>query len=932
MTTDVLSAALAALRADISVIPIDARTKQPYFALLPRSDDGKPTWKPYQERHATEDEVRAWAEAGAQFAAVGGTISGGLECIDSDDVQGRTLTAPWRSSAGDLAATLTHQRTGGDGDQFAYRYPIPDGERRDGNQKLAWLPDDTQDVGRSVAIETRGEGGYFVIAPSLHPSGKRYELLNGSWDTIPTITHDQRNALLDAARSLDEMPYTRQQAEAQVARAANAQPKATTYRASLNGTAPVIDAYNKTRRIDDELRAHGYQDAAHGRLIRPNADTHSQPGVVLGDSDHVNMSFHHSSNDVLNDGYWHSPFDVRCMFDFHEDIKEAVAAIAVELGIDYLSNNPDPKFDADDRPHCPNCGKLLKQSKNGHGWRCLKPGGEICYFWDGDDAHPNTQTAANKRTNDAPIPVEDDPRPRIKVRDLDIPEIVAPAWDALIAANDPPTLFRRDNVLYELAHDDAGALALAEVDKRRLRSRLARVALFVEERIKRNTTISWIVEPPSVILDDMLVRIDERVPLITRITRCPVVSADGSIIDTPGYHARARLYYDPRPGLHVPPIADKPTAANVEAARDLIVSDLLGEFPFVEDADKAHAVALFLLPFVRELIAGPTPLHLIEAPTPGSGKTLLASVLVRPALGTDATPITEGRDDAEWSKKLTSVLMHTPAAVLIDNVNRPLFGSALSTALTSTIHSDRLLGSNTMTRYPIRCTWLATANNPTMSGEIARRSIRIRIDPRVDQPWKRDGFKHPNLLAWTREHEGQLIAAALTLIRAGLATLAPACAPLGSFEHWTAALGGILHTAGIPGFLGNLDELYDRADTEGAAWRALVSAWWETHQDKTIGGGDVFDLYKAGDYDLNLNAKDDRSLKIAFGKRLTKQRDRVIGGYQVVNAGTKQRAQQWQLKKVSVVSVSECFSIAVIATDNEDTSVEVYEGDIPEGW
>ena len=33
-----------------------------------------------------------------------------------------------------------------------------------------------------------------------------------------------------------------------------------------------------------------------------------------------------------------------------------------------------------------------------------------------------------------------------------------------------------------------------------------------------------------------------------------------------------------------------------------------------------------LLPFVRELIDGPTPLHLIEKPTPGTGGTLLATV------------------------------------------------------------------------------------------------------------------------------------------------------------------------------------------------------------------------------------------------------------------------------------------------------------------
>ena len=46
----------------------------------------------------------------------------------------------------------------------------------------------------------------------------------------------------------------------------------------------------------------------------------------------------------------------------------------------------------------------------------------------------------------------------------------------------------------------------------------------------------------------------------------------------------------------------------------------------MDNADLANAVAAFILRFVRLLIEGPTPLHLIESPTPGSGKGLLADV------------------------------------------------------------------------------------------------------------------------------------------------------------------------------------------------------------------------------------------------------------------------------------------------------------------
>src|SRR5215475_1668179 len=122
---------------------------------------------------------------------------------------------------------------------------------------------------------------------------------------------------------------------------------------------------------------------------------------------------------------------------------------------------------------------------------------------------------------------------------------------------------------------------------------------------------------------------------------------------TPGYHAAARIYYDPKAGAVVPPVPDEPTAADLDRARALVLDDLLVDFPFVSDADRAHAVALFLLPFVRELISGPTPLHLIEAPTMGSGKGLLADALLLPTLGSAPTPMAEASTDEEWRKRIT---------------------------------------------------------------------------------------------------------------------------------------------------------------------------------------------------------------------------------------------------------------------------------------
>ena len=75
------------------------------------------------------------------------------------------------------------------------------GHRR--NQKLAESRD------KKTLIETRGEGGY-VVAPgsplACHPLKQPYQLIRGDLTQIPTITPDERQILLNTARSFNERP------------------------------------------------------------------------------------------------------------------------------------------------------------------------------------------------------------------------------------------------------------------------------------------------------------------------------------------------------------------------------------------------------------------------------------------------------------------------------------------------------------------------------------------------------------------------------------------------------------------------------------------------------------------------------------------------------------------------------------------------------
>src|SRR5262249_7455851 len=207
-----------------------------------------------------------------------------------------------------------------------------------------------------------------------------------------------------------------------------------------------------------------------------------------------------------------------------------------------------------------------------------------------------------------------------------------------------------------------------------------------------------------------------------------------------------------------------------------------------------------------------------------------------------------------------------------------LDSGTLASALTQLTWEDRILGKNETVSLPIRCIWTTTANNPTMSTEIARRSVRIRLDTGLERPWLRNGFRHENLRQWADESRTLLVWAAHTLIQAWIVAgkPKPTGEPLGSYESWSCVIGGILENAQIPGFLGNLDEFYEAADAEGEVWRSFISIWAERFGETEVGTNDLFPLAVAqGDFDFQGSQ---HAQRVAFGKQLARQRTRIING------------------------------------------------------
>jgi len=301
------------------------------LSVIPVGQDKRPRmkWAEYQNHIADERTLEHWFGTEGNIAVVTGKVSGNLLAIDFDEPR---FYETWLERAGAFSKGLVVQKTG-NGMHVLFRCPDPGV-----NQKLAFITDDQEVDGRRIAIETRGEGGYILVEPSMHPNGSLYSIVSGSLTAIPTLEQEEANELLRAARLLDECPLTRRQLDKQN--------KAHSYHLKSSGkqSADVIGSYNNNISISDILSRNDYQ-VSGVRAIRPGGSHYS---VFI--SKEKNHSFHHNTNDPLGDGYWHSPFDVFCLLEHQGNISAAVRAAAETLGLNSNDAEDEPDAEQDGLP------------------------------------------------------------------------------------------------------------------------------------------------------------------------------------------------------------------------------------------------------------------------------------------------------------------------------------------------------------------------------------------------------------------------------------------------------------------------------------------------------------------------------------------------------------------------------------------------------
>jgi hypothetical protein len=479
---------------------------------------------------------------------------------------------------------------------------------------------------------------------------------------------------------------------------------------------------------------------------------------------------------------------------------------------------------------------------------------------------------------------------------------------ALKAANNPPFLFVRSGALVRITKDEKRGHRIVNLNEAQLCGILARAAFFERKNPKGRQVAT---SPPRDLVQDILSLGEWPFPTLEGIAQTPFLRGDGTVLMTPGYDPPTWLYYVPPPDLFMPPIPESPAAGDIEAAIGLI-QELLVDFCFLDDSDRANALGLiFTLP-LRPAITGNVPLAAITAPTPGTGKSLLTEIVS--LLGTGRVSPMAGmpKDEDEMRKYITSRLLTGDPFIAFDNLELPLGSPNLSRALTCQEWEDRYLGKSLIVRMPQRAVWLANGNNLRLKGDLPRRTYPIRLDSHLTRPWARDRFRHKDLSGWLMQHRGELLAAILTIGRAWFVAGKPepseAIPVMGGFEAWANTIGGILSFAGVEGFLENLRQFHEESDLENQDWELFINAWAEMIGNKAITCQECEGLLKMNaEFAVTLPEElepilNDRRKSFArtLGRALAKREKRPYGEKSLAfqRAGEKKRAALWRVAPI----------------------------------
>jgi hypothetical protein len=353
---------------------------------------------------------------------------------------------------------------------------------------------------------------------------------------------------------------------------------------------------------------------------------------------------------------------------------------------------------------------------------------------------------------------------------------------------------------------------------------------------QRRGWITMNVRPPGDIAPAMMADTDAPLRVLKHIGRTPLLTDIGG---NPDGTRRLKLMwsggYDAESHTFMLNHGVEHTQMSVEESVE-VLNKWTADWGFATEHDRTNALALFLLPFVRPAIRGPTPMHLAEASEVDFGKSRIIRTMLTPAMGTPPGPSKiDMTDETEFDKKIVAYLRAKQQAMFFDNVRAdkgPLENGVLEMLLTDERYTGRILGKSEMGTFLNTAAWAMTMNSGSLGPDLMRRTVCIRLATRPPAEAER---KIANIIEWTVQFRHVLVSAAWTLIEHWLAKGCPRAAqPLNSFEAWSNVVGGILECAGFATLDGNRNEARERLSGIEMDFIQFVNAWASRYKEGRV--------------------------------------------------------------------------------------------------
>ena len=353
-------------------------------------------------------------------------------------------------------------------------------------------------------------------------------------------------------------------------------------------------------------------------------------------------------------------------------------------------------------------------------------------------------------------------------------------------------------------------------------------------------------------------RDDGVLPTVVAIATLPVVLGDASLLAPDGLDRPRGIVFKIQKELRaVLPQRDRCTEAAVREAMRFLCDEWLCDVA-TDYTGKCTLIAAALTVMERSLLPD-RPAFFVTAGRRGGGKTTALAMLIMAVTGIWPAAAAWSTNEEERRKALLSYFLSGVSYILWDNIPRgaQIACPHIEKSCTAAYYSDRRLGVSEMVATAASTIHFFTGNNIGPRGDLASRSLQIRLAVDRSDPENR-AFRHPDPIGWTEGHRAKILRALYTVLLGNPMLGSPPEAEAKTrFKVWWRLIGSAVeHAARLAGRDLDFQDLFlsqegdDEDSTSLADALAVMERRWTEFK-----ANDVADLINKRDADSSLDVE-----------------------------------------------------------------------------